>query len=131
MVYGEQLLKTNPSMGMFLMFFSLALTIAMMCTFSCNPGLMRRIPHNYIILFIFTLAESVLVGFICIQYTKESVLIVLAVTALVVFSLTLFACQTTYDFTGFGPYLLVALMVMMGMSFAFFIGSLMGLASSP
>merc|ERR1719379_2227595 len=109
----------------------MAVSIAAMCTFMCNPGLMRQSPQNYIILFVFTLAESVLVGFICVQYTKESVLIVLAVTALVVFALTLFACQTTYDFTGCGPYLLCALMVMCGMSLVFWIAAMCGLAGSP
>merc|ERR1719162_2792681 len=126
MVYGEQLMKTNPSMAMFLMFFAFALSIAMMCTFSCNPGLMRSSPTNYILLFIFTMAESVLVGFICIQYTQESVLIVTAVTAFVVFGLTLFACQTTYDFTGCGPYLMCAMLVLFGMSMCFWIASMLG-----
>merc|ERR1719478_382830 len=102
---------------MFCMFASLAVTIGAMCVFMCQPALMRSSPTNYIILFIFTLAESVLVGFICIQYTKESLLLVLGVTALVVFGLTLFACQTTYDFTGFGPYLFAAMLVLIAGSF--------------
>merc|ERR1719162_343981 len=131
MHFCAAMLKTNPGMVMFLMFFSLAVSIAMMCTFVCNPGLMRSSPTNYIILFIFTLAESVVVGFICIQYTQESVLIVTAVTAFVVFGLTLFACQTTYDFTGCGPYLMCALLVLCAMSFCFWIASMLGLGGSP
>lgn len=131
MNWGEPLMKTNPSMAMFLMFTSLAVSIGMMCVFMCNPTLMRQYPTNYIILFAFTVAESVLVGFICIQYTKESVLIVTGITAFVVFGLTFFACQTTYDFTGCGPYLAVAVLVLIGMSFVLFLGSMLGLASSP
>merc|ERR1719247_1319817 len=55
-----------------------------------------------------------------------SVLIVLGMTALVVVSLTLFACQTSYDFTGMGPYLFCAAMVLMGFGFILMIGSWMG-----
>merc|ERR1719162_1323341 len=98
MQFGEPLMKSNPGMVMFLLFASMAVTIGMMCLFMCQPTLMRTSPTNYIILFVFTLAESVMVGFICIQYTKESVLLVLGITALVVCALTLFACQTSYDF---------------------------------
>jgi FtsH-binding integral membrane protein len=131
MNWGEPMMKTNPGMVLFLMFASLAVSIAMLCVFMCNPMLMRQYPTNYIILFVFTVAESVMVGFICIQYTKESVLIVTGITAFVVFGLTLFACQTTYDFTGFGPYLMVALLVLSGFSFVLFLGSMLGLGSSP
>merc|ERR1719310_1715373 len=98
----------------------------MMCVFMCCPDTMRKTPLNYILLLAFTLAESVLVGFVSIQYTTESVLIVLGITALVVCALTLFACQTSYDFTGLGPYLFCAVMVLMGFGFLLMIGSWMG-----
>merc|ERR1712032_1679580 len=110
-----------------MLFASFAASVGVMLVFCCNPKLMRESPTNYLILSIFTLAESVMVGMVCASYTKESVLIALAVTTLVVFTLSLFACQTTYDFTGMGPYLWTAMMVMMGFSFALWIGSMMGL----
>merc|ERR1719183_303904 len=83
----------------FFMFLALAVTLATVCALTCNPALARNVPTNYILLSIFTLAESALIGFICTRYTTESVLIVTGVTAFVVFGLTLFACQTTYDST--------------------------------
>merc|ERR1712107_934309 len=76
------------------------------------------------------IAESVMVGFICIQYTQRSVLIALAITAIVVLSLTLFACQTSYDFTGMGPYLFCACMVMIAFGFVMMIASLAGVSDS-
>jgi len=112
-------------------FLSLIIMIGTMCVCMCNPGLMRTYPINYVILLVFTLAESVLVGFVGAQYTAESVLIVVCITALVVFGLSLFACQTSYDFSGWGPYLLCALLVMCGLSFCFLIAALLGMASSP
>lgn len=63
---------------------------------------MRRSPTNYLLLTLFTAAESVMVGFICIQYTQESVLIALGLTAFLVLALSLFACQTKVDFTAVG-----------------------------
>ena len=40
-----------------------------------------------------------------------SVLLAMGITVAVVVVLTIFACQTKYDFTGFGPYLLAALLI--------------------
>lgn len=106
-------------------------SLMMMFVFACCPETMRRSPENYLLLLLFALCKSVLVGIICLAYTQESVLIVLGITALVVFSLTFFACQTKYDFTGYGPYLMCAVMCMVGLGLAFAIASLVGLANSP
>mmetsp|Transcript_78381 Transcript_78381/g.123781 ORF Transcript_78381/g.123781 Transcript_78381/m.123781 type:complete len:245 (+) Transcript_78381:2-736(+) len=127
MTYAEDWLKTNPSLVMALLWGSLALSISIMCAATCCPDTLRVFPQNYILLFVFTIAESVMVGFICVQYTKESVLIGLAITALVVLALTLFACQTSVDFTGLGPYLFVFLMVLCGFGLALAIASMCGL----
>merc|ERR1719163_559573 len=96
----------------------MVVTVGMMCIFACCPHMMRESPTNYIILAVFTIAKSVMVGFICIGYTQESVLIALGITALVVISLTLFAVCTKSDFTGMGPYLFVFMMVLMIASWA-------------
>merc|ERR1712137_355304 len=45
------------------------------------------------------------------------------ITTFVVFGLTLFACQTKYDFTGCGPYLLVALLCLMAFGSFVLLGS--------
>merc|ERR1719456_1687875 len=102
----------------------------MMCIFMCRPQTMQEAPTNYFLLFGFTVAESVLVGIICIGYTKESVLIVFAITAIVVVALSLFACQTKYDITGFAPYMLVGLIVLMSFGFILTLASWTGLAST-
>lgn len=128
---GQSLMKYNPGLVMFLLFGSLAMSVVMMCVFMCKPGLMRQTPTNYVLLGLFTLAESVMVGFICTTYTQESVLICLAMTALVVVALTVFACQTKYDFTGMGPYLFAAIMVLLGLSLCLSIAGMTGLGASP
>jgi len=131
MHYGEGWARANPSSVMGVLYLSMFASFALICCFSCNPDMLRKTPQNYALLFLFTVFESIMVGFICIQYTQESVLIVTAITAFVVSGLTLFACQTKYDFTGMGPYLFVALLVLMGMGFILWIGSMLGYAGSP
>lgn len=127
MQWAEKMVYTNPGAISALFFASLVASMGMMCVFMCCPDTMRKTPTNYILLTLFTLAESVMVGFISSQYTKESVLIALGLTALIVSSLTLFACQTTYDFTGFGPYLFCGCMCLMGFGFVLMIASMCGL----
>jgi len=107
---GAEYLNQNPSFTLGLMLFALVTSISMMCIFFCKPGLLRKYPQNYIILFLFTLAEAIVVGMISVQYTRESVIITLGITSFIVFALTLFACQTSIDFTGCGPYLFVGLL---------------------
>jgi len=130
MTWASTALKSNPSLVMGLMFMSMVGTCSTMCVFTCCPDTMRQSPTNYIVLSIFTLAEAVLVGVVSSTYTKESVLMVLAVTVLVVLGLTLFACQTKYDITGFMPYFVALSMVMCGFGMVLWIGSMFGLAGS-
>merc|ERR1719412_3276620 len=116
---------------MLLMFGSFAMSIGVLCFFMCNPESTRRSPLNYILLSVFTLAEAVLIGFISAQYTRESVLMVLGITVIVVFALTLFACQTSIDFTGMGAYLFAAVMVLFGFGFVIMIANMLGFGGSP
>eukprot|EP00933_Yihiella_yeosuensis_P004331 TRINITY_DN108700_c0_g1_i1.p1 TRINITY_DN108700_c0_g1~~TRINITY_DN108700_c0_g1_i1.p1 ORF type:complete len:254 (+),score=33.26 TRINITY_DN108700_c0_g1_i1:100-861(+) len=112
----------GPSLSMSLLYISFFVSLGVMMVFLCCENTMRETPTNYILLSVFTVAEAVLVGFVCIQYTQESVLIALAVTSFVVVGLTIFACQTSYDITGFAPYVFVASLVFMGFSFFLMMG---------
>eukprot|EP00933_Yihiella_yeosuensis_P079368 TRINITY_DN918_c0_g1_i4.p1 TRINITY_DN918_c0_g1~~TRINITY_DN918_c0_g1_i4.p1 ORF type:complete len:270 (-),score=37.82 TRINITY_DN918_c0_g1_i4:333-1142(-) len=98
-------------------------SIAIMLVFMCCPDTMRQHPTNYILLSVFTVAEACMVGFICVQYKTHSVMLALGITTFIVLSLTAFAFQTKYDFTGFAPYLFVAMMCFMGFGFMMTIGS--------
>jgi len=131
MNYAATASKSNPSLVMGLLVLSSVVTLGMMFVFICCPDTMRNSPTNYILLTAFTVAEAVLVGVISAQYTKESVMMVLAVTVLVVLGLTLFACQTKYDITGFAPYFVAFSMVMCGFGLVLWIASLCGAGGSP
>lgn len=125
---GPDYLQQNQDMTLGLLLFSMMITIGTMCIFCCAPGLMRKSPQNYIIMFLFTLAESIVVGLVSVQYTQESVMIALGTTTVVVFALSLFACQTKYDFTGCGPYIFVAFMCLFMLGFFCWLGSAVGLS---
>eukprot|EP00437_Effrenium_voratum_P022266 CAMPEP_0181409908 /NCGR_PEP_ID=MMETSP1110-20121109/7066_1 /TAXON_ID=174948 /ORGANISM="Symbiodinium sp., Strain CCMP421" /LENGTH=270 /DNA_ID=CAMNT_0023532439 /DNA_START=40 /DNA_END=853 /DNA_ORIENTATION=- len=126
MRYALQLRQTNPAAIPIVMTFSIAVTISTMLVFLCCPQTMRKSPTNYVLLSLFTVAESFMVGFICVQYTAQSVLVTFAVTSVVVVALSIFACQTKYDITGFMPYFLMATMVLFGFGFALSIAAMCG-----
>ena len=103
--------------NMWLMWLSLALSIAFMFIFACFPSLMRKYPLNYFILFLYTATQGLFIGLICSRYTAQSVLLAVVTVTGITLALTLFAFQTKYDFTGFGPYLLVGSLVLLVFGF--------------
>jgi FtsH-binding integral membrane protein len=89
---------------------NIASAIAIMC---CGMG--RKVPHNYILLSVFTFTEAYLVAFIASAYTPETVGIAAFMTTGMVLGLVVFAWRTDCDFTSWGPYLM-----MFGFAFAIF-----------
>jgi FtsH-binding integral membrane protein len=94
----KEFVQTNPWMLYLAMFFY----IALVCAMACVPSIRRETPQNYITLFLLTVCMGYLVGVICTMYDSEIVLLAVGITAAICFALTLFACQTTYDFTMHG-----------------------------
>jgi len=123
MKVGEKTLQANQSLTLVLLLASAALSIGTMCIFCCAPHLMRQYPTNYIILFLFTIGESIIVGLISVQFTTASVVLAFGITCGMVLALTLFACQTRIDFTGCGPYLFVAALCLMLFGLFVWLGS--------
>jgi len=88
-----------------LVWMSMAGSMAAVCSMFCCRDAVRSFPKNYLLLLTFTIFEGILVGCIASMYTPRSVLMVMAMTAAIVAGMTLFACTTKSDFTGYGPYL--------------------------
>jgi FtsH-binding integral membrane protein len=80
----------------------LATAIPLLC---CKLG--RVVPINYILLTIFTLCLSTLVGFCAAAYDGETVTAAAVCTLGVTIGITVYACTTKSDFTVFGPILFV------------------------
>merc|ERR1712048_1306597 len=72
--HGREALHAHPGVVMAVVVAACLMSLCTMCIFTCFPGAMRTSPWNYGLLGIFTMAESVLVGMACIQYTQASVL---------------------------------------------------------
>jgi len=93
--------------------FMMLLAIICMIPLACFSNIARRVPINYILLFLFTIAEGYSIGFICSFYTSGSVLIVIAITASIVLGLTFYAMYTKSDYTLMGGIMVVLLIGLM------------------
>lgn len=82
--------------------FSFALmgaVLVLILVLSCCDNLRRQVPLNFIALGLFTIAEGLMLGSVTVYFEAEAVLWAVGATALVSFSLTLFAMQSKWDFT--------------------------------
>jgi len=99
--------------GAVLMFVALGVSIVSLCTLACCGGVRRKFPGNFICLAIFTLAQSVVLGFASAFSNSQAVAMAIVITAVVVISLTVFAMQTKIDFTACTGVAFVALIIFM------------------
>jgi len=113
-------------------FLSIGLTLSSIIALSCCGDLSRRYPHNFILLGVFTLAESFLVGAATCQYDTDIVLLALGITVVLTVTLITYAFQTKYDFTTLGGILLCSLVTLMLFGFVtiFYHGKIMNLVYS-
>lgn len=84
---------------------------------ACNINAAKSYPSNYVLLSLFTMFTSYLVGATTLAYNTKAVLIAFGLTLLITVSLTIYACQTKYDFTDKGGYLLSLLIGLIVMGF--------------
>jgi len=98
-----------------------------MCALICCQSAVRSYPANYIFLFMLTACMSVLVGFTSAMYTWQSVFLATGLTVCIFLSMTIYAWNTTNDFTGYGPYLFGALCTMIAFGFALTLMTMCGI----
>lgn len=91
---------------------AMGLSLLIIFSLLCFPSLFRTFPANYIILFVWTVCEAYMVGTASAFNPPEIVLTAALLTALVTFSLTLYACTTKTDFTFLGGFLFVVTTIM-------------------
>ena len=83
--------------GLFYLIFILEIVLSF--TMICCKGITRSVPLNYILLFIFTFAESYIVGFICAFTNPKIVFMAACMTFIIVVFLTIYAITTKNDIT--------------------------------
>lgn len=94
---------------MFYFCFFIALTCVLIPFF--DYSLYRKVPHNYIILTVFTLSYSWDISAYTVRFTPSSVLFALGLTTAMVLTLSIYAIFTKKDFTVFGGTLSVVLII--------------------
>uniref|UniRef100_A0A1I8PBL0 Protein lifeguard 1 n=1 Tax=Stomoxys calcitrans TaxID=35570 RepID=A0A1I8PBL0_STOCA len=99
--------EENP----FLLLVAMVVLFVTMIILACCSIVRRKAPMNYMCLAIFTFAQSFLLGVIGARYDARSILLTVALTALICIVLSLYAMQTKVDFTMMGGFLLVCLIV--------------------
>ena len=75
----------------------------------CFESLVKTSPSDYFILFIYTATEAYILGIVCARNNIQAVFLAAGTTLVITIAMTLFACQTKYDCTGSGGFLLTAL----------------------
>jgi len=115
-----------------LLIVALVVVFAALISMICCENVRRTAPTNFIMLTIFTLAETYLVGASTMRFAPEDVLLAVGITTAVVVGLTAFAFQTKWDFTMLGGVLFVAviLLFLFGLIAMFFPGRTMVLIYS-
>ncbi|OAD68752.1 hypothetical protein PHYBLDRAFT_173167 [Phycomyces blakesleeanus NRRL 1555(-)] len=103
---AKHFVQTNPWLLYTSMFGSFGVLLLLMWK-------ARSAPLNYVLLGIFTLLESQLVGTVVTFYDQTIVLQALVITAGVFFGLTIFTLQSKWDFSGMGPILYAGIWVLL------------------
>jgi FtsH-binding integral membrane protein len=88
-------LESNP----WVIFLSLAIYIICALVLICSKKKARKVPTNYILLFILTLCLSLITAWVTSQYEASSVLMALGLTLAVTLALCFYAVMTKTDFT--------------------------------
>jgi protein lifeguard len=98
----------------------------------CCENVRRTSPTNFIMLTIFTVGETYLIGASTMKFAPGDVLLAIGITTAVVVGLTAFAFQTKWDFTMLGGVLFVAVILLFffGLIAMFFPGKTMTLIYS-
>lgn len=95
---GKSFHSAHPS----LMLLSVIVSIVALLTLAFSQRLRRKVPENYMILGVFTLAESYMVAGIIQAYEPQLIISALFLTGASVFGLTVYSLTTKNDITYFG-----------------------------
>jgi len=115
-------IQQNP----YILGFSIAVYIGTAVALTlCGEGVRRSFPTNYLLLGLFTLATSLMVGVAASIYAPDSVALVSALTLGIFMGLTLFASQTKFDLTVFNMGLFTSVwgIILFGVTCILFTGS--------
>ena len=97
------------------------IAICIQCALFCCRDVARKVPTNYILLFLFTGCFTFSVCTITSFYPSSDVITAAAMTAGVTFALTLYACTTKTDFTMCGGlFFILGMVLILTVAFSWF-----------
>jgi len=109
-------IRTFMVQNRWLMWVALAVSFVSMIVLVCKRDAFRKVPMNYILLFIYTISMSYLLAAIAATTESDVVLFALGFTVLIVLAVSLYACFTKTDVTKKGSIIsglfMVALLVL-------------------
>ena len=111
---AKEIVLNSPNLVLLSVISTFIFLIALMCY-------QRSHPYNYILLFLFTLSESYLIGTVCCIYEEQglgsTVLTALALTMSLFVGLSLFTLQSKIDFSPLGAILSASLCLLLCFGF--------------
>jgi FtsH-binding integral membrane protein len=105
-----------------LYFLNLIIVFVVLLILACSRDIARRVPTNYILLMIWTVCFSYMIGVSTAMFTPATVIASAVMTFGIVLSLTVYAFNTEKDFTVYGGmlYVVLCLFVIIGFFTIFF-----------
>ena len=102
--------------------FIIATVVALICAIAigCYPSVARRVPVNYFILSVFTIAEAYTVGYFTVFFEPLDVILAALLTLTLTIVLTIYAFTTKRDITMYGAFLWIAGWALLAFSLLFF-----------
>lgn len=108
---NNQTLATFMLVNSWLVIVALVLSLVTLYALVCFVDFQRRVPYNYLTLFAFTACEAYIVAYFCLQFTAVQVYEAAFMAITLCVGLTIYACLTKTDFTLWGGFLFLALLV--------------------
>lgn len=78
--------------NLWLFYLTIFVTIGIMCAMICCYTKFNKVPLNYIVLVIYTLTHTYMIGAVCAQYEPEVVISAAVCTMMMFVGLTFLAC---------------------------------------
>lgn len=105
--------KAYYAYNMWLFWVSFGISIGVLIPLACFPKIARKVPINYILLFIFTACEAIMISYLIAAVDDWRICLAATVlTIAVTIALTAYACTTKTDFTFLGGILFVSITIM-------------------
>eukprot|EP00826_Nyctotherus_ovalis_P044550 TRINITY_DN4814_c0_g1_i8.p1 TRINITY_DN4814_c0_g1~~TRINITY_DN4814_c0_g1_i8.p1 ORF type:complete len:217 (+),score=54.52 TRINITY_DN4814_c0_g1_i8:28-651(+) len=101
-VYKRQGIRSFMRTYMVLYYLAAIISVIMLLSLLCFYRILKRVPHNYIFLSVFTVLESYTVATLTCFYEPMSILYAAILTFTMALSLTVYACFTRTDLTSIG-----------------------------